>query len=132
MSLMTAATVSQPDRRVWVTFFGEVKMKYIALVYVGLSVIMVIGLTNVGGNLAHLGGALAGYILARKWARSRVRANKSRMRVTRGGGNPDWDYNRDRAASNRELDRILDKISSRGYNSLTEAEKKTLFERSKR
>lgn len=132
MSLMTASTVSQPDRRVWVTFFGEVKMKYIALVYVGLSVIMVIGLTNVGGNLAHLGGALAGYILARKWARSRVRANKSRMRVTRGGGNPDWDYNRDRAASNRELDRILDKISSRGYNSLTEAEKKTLFERSKR
>lgn len=132
MSLMVAATVSQPDRRLWVTFFGEVKMKYIALVYVGLSVIMVIGLTNVGGNLAHLGGALAGYILARQWTRSPRKAKQSRMKVTIGGSNPDWEYNQNRVATNKEVDRILDKISASGYNSLTESEKKTLFDQSKR
>lgn len=135
MSILLAATMSQPDRLVWVTFFGEVKMKYIALVYVALSLIMLIGLVNVGGNLAHLGGALAGYVLARHWdGRPAAPRRKNRnMKVSFGGNtNPDWEYNKRRADNDREVDRILDKISARGYNSLTEEEKKTLFDQSKR
>lgn len=133
MSLLVAAAVAQPDRRVWVTFFGEVKVKYIALVYVALSLIMVIGLSNVGGNLAHLGGALAGWLLAIRWRRRPARARRPRrMKASLGSGNPDWDYNGARVENSREVDRILDKISARGYDSLTEAEKRTLFDQSQK
>lgn len=133
MSVMMAATVAQPNRLVWGTFFGEVRMKYVAMVYVSISLIMVLGLSNVGGNLAHLGGALAGFVLARVWAgREAAPRWNRRMKVTRGSGNPDWDFNKAKVDNGREVDRILDKISARGYDSLTDAEKKTLFEQSKR
>ena len=133
MSLLVAAAAVHPDRRVWVTFFGEVKVKYIALVYVALSFIMVLGLSNVGGNLAHLGGALAGWLLALSWRRAPARRRRpGRMKASLGSGNPDWDFNRARVENSREVDRILDKISARGYDSLTEAEKRTLFDQSRK
>lgn len=140
MSLMLAATTAAPDRRLWVTFFGEVKLKYVALVYVLLSVIMLVGFSNVGGNLAHLGGALAGWLLTRYWAGRReadtsvasLFRRKPKMRISRGTGNPDWDYNKRKVDNQRELDRILEKINARGYNSLTEEEKLTLFNQSRR
>ena len=140
MSLMVAATAAAPDRRVWVTFFGEVKIKYVALAYILLSVIMLIGLSNMGGNLAHLGGALAGWLLARRW-RGRSEADtsigslfrrKPKMKSTRGSGNADWDFNKRKIDNQREVDRILDKINARGYNSLTEDEKLTLFNQSRK
>ncbi len=140
MSLMVSATAAAPDRRIWVTFFGEVKMKYVALAYILLSVIMLIGLSNMGGNLAHLGGALAGWALS-AWWRGRREADSSigslfrrkpRMKLTRGSGNADWDYNKRKMDNQREVDRILDKINARGYNSLTEQEKLTLFNQSKK
>lgn len=145
MSLLLATTVSDPDRRVWVTFFGEVKMKWVATAYVALSVLMLIGLSNVGGNLSHLGGALVGFLLAQKWKRhpeysggrfSTIFGNRrSKLKVTYNetgqsntSRNPDWDYNKRRADENKELDRLLDKIKARGYESLTDEEKKRLFE----
>lgn len=140
MSLMLAATTAAPDRRVWVTFFGEVRIKYVALAYVLLSVIMLVGLSNVGGNLAHLGGALAGWLLAKRWAHVRetdtsigsLFRRKPKMKITPGSGNPDWDFNKRKRDNEREVDRILDKINARGYNSLTDEEKMTLFNQSKK
>lgn len=140
MSLMLAATTAEPERRLWVTFFGEVKLKYVALAYVLLSVIMLVGFSNVGGNLAHLGGALAGWLLTRYWVGRReadtsvasLFRRKPKMRISRGTGNPDWDYNKRKVDNQRELDRILEKINARGYNSLTEEEKLTLFNQSRR
>lgn len=138
MCIMVAATVAAPDHRVWVTFFGEVKIKYVTLTYVLLSVIMLVGLSNVGGNLAHLGGALAGWALAKFWSGRRetdtsissLFRRKPKMKLVRGG-NPDWDFNKRKAEENREVDRILEKINARGYNSLTDQEKATLFDKSK-
>lgn len=138
MSIMVSATVAAPDRRVWVTFFGEVKIKYVTLTYVLLSVIMLMGLSNVGGNLAHLGGALAAWGLAKYWRGRRetdtsiasIFRRKPKMKIIRGG-NPDWDFNKRKAEENREVDRILEKINARGYNSLTDKEKATLFDKSK-
>lgn len=140
MALLLATTTATPDRRVWVTFFGDVKMKWVALAYVGISVLMLIGLSNVGGNLAHLGGALAGWLLARRWAKhaekdsslsSLFGKRRSKLKATTGGlydTNPDWEYNKRHTDMNAELDRILDKIKQRGYDSLTAEEKKKLFD----
>jgi len=39
----------------------------------------------------------------------------------------DWEYNARRASEQKDIDRILDKIKFSGYDSLSEAEKKQLF-----
>ena len=43
----------------------------------------------------------------------------------------DMEYNYDKAMRTREVDRILDKVKSSGYASLTSEEKKKLFDASK-
>lgn len=47
-------------------------------------------------------------------------------------GNPDWDYNARKEATQEEIDRILDKIRKSGYDSLSREEKQTLFDQSKK
>lgn len=142
MALLLAATAARPDMEVWVTFFGQVKLKYISLVYIGISVIGVLGMTgNMGGNLAHLGGVVAGVLLGRHWLhtpeydsslRSLLRRQgrrKSTMRAT-FEPNPDWRFNAQRADNDKEVDRILEKVKAHGYNALTADEKRKLFEQS--
>jgi len=66
--------------------------------------------------------------------RSSMKAQKSqpsRKPPGRDPGNPDWEY-RDRQRSDEaELNRILDKISEKGYTNLTDAEKEFLFKQKK-
>lgn len=45
--------------------------------------------------------------------------------------NADWEYNAKKKANEAEIDKILDKIRRSGYESLTEEEKKKLFENRK-
>jgi len=47
---------------------------------------------------------------------------------TRTSANPDWDYNARKKEKEEEMDRILDKIKHSGYDSLTDEEKKKLFD----
>jgi hypothetical protein len=42
------------------------------------------------------------------------------------------DYNQRRNANQQEIDRILDKVKAHGYGSLTEEEKRKLFDASGR
>jgi hypothetical protein len=44
----------------------------------------------------------------------------------------DMQYNKKKKATQAEIDRILDKISKNGYDSLTKEEKDTLFDMSKK
>lgn len=43
----------------------------------------------------------------------------------------DWDYNARKKREQDEVDRILDKIRRSGYDSLTEEEKRKLFDKGK-
>ena len=65
VAIFTAAATLNPNREVKFIFFGSVQLKYIALAYVLLnyySLSKVDGV-NVGGEIAHLGGAFFGYML---------------------------------------------------------------------
>ena len=53
------------------------------------------------------------------------------MRVTHKKPVSDYEYNKQKAEVQKEIDRILDKISQEGYNSLTAKEKETLFKHGK-
>jgi uncharacterized membrane protein YraQ (UPF0718 family) len=54
-----------PNYELKIRFIGYVKLWYLAAIWVGLDVLGLIG-TNAGGNFAHLGGALFGFLYVYK------------------------------------------------------------------
>ena len=64
-AIVTAAATLVPEYTMNLLFFGSVRIKYIALFYLIISVAQTTS-TNAGGNIAHLGGALIGFIFVRQ------------------------------------------------------------------
>ena len=151
MAVVVAAATYQPDRRLQLIFIGPVKILYIALVMFVLTSLVDFS-SNTGGKIAHIGGALLGFVFARNYRQGKditrgfdrmldriatwFKPGKQRMRVTHkrqaNNGRPvdDMEYNRQKASEQKEIDSILDKISKGGYDSLTAREKELLFKMS--
>jgi membrane associated rhomboid family serine protease len=142
-AVVFAATSYAPNMSLTLMFIGPVKLKYIAAVLVVIDIISIAG-TNAGGHIAHLGGALFGYLFINfqkqqidlanpvYWVIDAFTTTKStqkrrKMKVDYSKPTDDFEYNRIKAEQQAEIDRILDKISKGGYDSLTSEEKKTLF-----
>jgi membrane associated rhomboid family serine protease len=142
-AVVFAATSYAPNMSLNLMFIGPVKLKYIAAVLVVIDIISIAG-SNAGGHIAHLGGALFGYLyiyfqaqkidLAKPvhwfidvFATSSSTQKRKKMKVDYSKPTDDYEYNKMKAVQQAEIDRILDKISKGGYDSLTADEKKTLF-----
>ncbi|MBL7928351.1 MAG: rhomboid family intramembrane serine protease [Bacteroidia bacterium] len=140
LAITVAAATLVPDYSIGLLFFGQVKLKYLAVAAVVLDLLSMAG-PNAGGHIAHLGGALFGFIYV-KQLRSRTNIgawmdslttfienlfskNKPVMRVVHRKKNAE-------VTDQETIDRILDKISQSGYESLTSAEKEILFKASKK
>ncbi|MBN8578051.1 MAG: rhomboid family intramembrane serine protease [Cytophagales bacterium] len=136
-----------PDYTFFLMFFGAVRIKYIAFIYIVISFIGSVGL-NAGGNVAHLGGALIGYVYIKQlqagvnwgsWITAtldwfkRLFSASPRVKVTYRKAEPQAKpTERISKATQEEIDAILDKISDRGYESLSKEEKEKLFNASKK
>ncbi len=146
MAILFAAARYRPDFTVYLMFFGQVKLKYIALVYFLLDLISIAALQNTGGHLAHMGGAAFGWYYAVQLLKGKditgsfnrlidsiVRLFKRRSKMTVSYKRPvtDMEFNAKKVNKQAGLDRILEKIKKSGYDSLTKQEKKTLFDASK-
>lgn len=60
--------------------------------------------------------------------RNKMKATKKKTdKFTSKKPKSDWEYNQDKADEQKEVDRILDKISKKGYGSLSKKEKDFLF-----
>ena len=59
-------------------------------------------------------------------------SRKPKMKVHYGDKQKDYDFNARKKERAEEVDRILDKLRKSGYGSLTEEEKKRLFDASKK
>lgn len=151
LAIVVAAAVRSPQYRINLMFVGSVKLSTFALVVVAMSFLMLSG-ENAGGNFAHLGGAFAGWLVADMlnkgkdltlvvngpidWMSSLLtrlrtpRKKKTKFTYTRGGRSADYEYNARRKADEAEVDRILEKVKKGGYASLSEEEKRRLFEAS--
>jgi membrane associated rhomboid family serine protease len=147
MAIIVATAVKSPNMNLQLMLIGNVKLKYIALIAVGTSFF---GITseNGGGQLAHLGGALAGYIfvvsLQRKtdltawvswildqvvgWFGPRKLKVKKNKHTNTSRKMSDAEYNVYKAQKMANIDKILDKIKTSGYESLSAEEKRRLFE----
>jgi membrane associated rhomboid family serine protease len=137
LAVVGATATLLPNYPIHLMFFGEVKLKYIALVIIVIDVIS-IPLNNAGGHIAHIGGALFGFIyikylyqdkhLLPAWLRN-LFTRKSKMKVHyRGTGHPKTEP--EETPSQEEVDMILDKVYKSGYDSLSKKEKETLFKAS--
>lgn len=141
IAIVIAISVYVPNYTVYLLFVGRVKIKYIAiLVFVFTSVLDFS--TNTGGKIAHIGGALFGFIYIHQYRKgtdiskglSRILDRflsffkpKVKLKVEHKRPVNDMEYNKMKAREQEEINRILDKISKAGYDSLTKEEKKILF-----
>lgn len=134
MAIIVATATLLPDYSISLILLGPVKLKWIALFYVILDFLSIAG-PNAGGEFAHLGGALFGFIYIKQLQRGNdwigaiagIFKKRSKMKVV--------SRNSDRNASGKprqdEIDRILDKITESGYESLSKQERETLSRASK-
>lgn len=65
MAVLVAIATYQPNLEIRLILLGNVKLKYIAIFFVALDVLFLDG-GNTGGRLAHLGGALFGYLYSKQ------------------------------------------------------------------
>ncbi|RYJ42159.1 rhomboid family intramembrane serine protease [Flavobacterium beibuense] len=143
MTVLIATAVYQPYYQVRLLLIGTVKLWHIAVVFVILDLIQASG-ANAGGHIAHLGGALFGYIYIRllqngtdlssivtsvidffanlfkpkkKTPFKKVYKNNNVSRPASSLTSQPKDI------TQKRIDDILDKISKSGYESLTKEEK---------
>lgn len=125
-----------------------VRMKRLAYVYLAIAVVqLLLGSRNAGGEAAHIGGALAGFFFVRRThllsdffnlvgGPSEGTGTGGRTKPGRrlgGSGKGSRASDLDEAAASRpmtpaeaEVDRILEKVTREGMDSLTDGERRTL------
>ena len=111
-------------------FFLNIKLLYIA-VFLLLMDIIQIPVENSGGHIAHLGGALIGFLMFRSfkginfvdiYTNLSTKKNNKKIKRNKTFSGSNFDQ--------KKIDSILDKISESGYESLTKEEKNYLFKAS--
>ena len=136
-AVVIAAAYLRPKYEVYLFIFGAVQIKYIATFYVIWSFIETVG-SNAGGNIAHLGGAIMGFLFAFNFNRTKKFLIKkdskvySYAQVVHKKTNEILDLNDHSDIQEDELNQILDKISKSGYDSLSKYEKRRLFKASQK
>lgn len=139
---LVGMAVHAPMMQVRLALIGNVKMWHIAVFIIVLDIIQ-LNTSNVGGHLAHLGGAAMGYLyikllekgydlssifdrISNLFKRSQGTKFK-KVYVNRNVVNKENEVGNEGEIRQKKIDSILDKISKSGYESLTKDEKDFLF-----
>lgn len=150
LAMLFAAATTSPNYKLNLLLIGPVSIKYIAFFYAIIDLVGFSGALNAGGHVAHMGGALFGWLYVSQLRRGRDLGRgfnrifdalftkkpkqQSPVKVTyrrqNAGNNNDF-QSMTATERQRRIDEILDKISKSGYNSLTKEEREILFKASK-
>ena len=137
-SVVIGSATLIPNYTFHLLFIGPIKIKYIALFYVASSFFDITG-NNSGGEIAHLGGALIGYLYIKQLQNGNnmgdpiIRILNFFHKPKTNKSKNDYSYqNINKEISQDDIDKILDKISESGYSSLSKSEKEKLFNASKK
>lgn len=145
MAVVAAIATWVPEYEITLFLFGRVRLKYLALIIFLLTSVFDFSV-NTGGKIAHIGGALFGFVYAISlkkgtdlgWGINGILdffvtlfrpGRKLKVKYKKTPRN-DVEYNKVKVEHQAEIDRILDKISKGGYDSLTREEKNRLFSES--
>ncbi len=149
MALFIAIAFYRPNITVNLLGIIPVKIYVIAIIFLVGDLVQTFSIDKTA-HFSHLGGALIGFLSIQNlhsssniinWTESlhqRIlayfsgRKKQPKMKVQSGGRTvkSDEQYNMDAKARQERIDKILDKISKSGYESLTKAEKDFLFSQS--
>lgn len=147
LAIFIAISTYLPNYTVNLMFFGPTRLKYIAIVMVLIDLLSIEG-GNAGGHIAHLGGAIYGFVFSRQLQKGRdisswidtllkslAKLNKPKSKLKVAHKNvrvtQQTKVEKNKAEIQKRIDTILDKISQSGYESLSKEEKELLFNYSK-
>ncbi|MDX2003197.1 MAG: rhomboid family intramembrane serine protease [Chitinophagales bacterium] len=149
MGIIVAAATLLPEHEIRLLLIGDVKLKFLAAILVLLDLLLIHD-SNTGGHIAHLGGALFGFIYIRQmrvghdWSIPFNRMLDFFRGIQRRFGKrrqPRVVYKRESTIGRKsstmtrnkqeQIDAILDKINRSGYDSLSKEEKAFLFQAGK-
>jgi membrane associated rhomboid family serine protease len=155
MAIFCAMATYRPNLQVHLFGVFPIRLIFLAGIFVLLDLVS-IGVNDHTAHIAHIGGAVLGVISVQAIQRNfnllnlgerfivvvtsffkRLFTRKTPMHVQYGGQRvsartkTDEEYNLDARQRQMETDRILEKISKSGYDSLSRKEKEFLFKQSK-
>lgn len=152
MAIFIAIAFYRPDTKINLFGLLPVKIIYLAIAFILMDVLN-LGSGDSTAHFAHLGGAILGVwsiqnvqsstnivTLFQQFTRAFMhifaKKDATKMKVKKGGQSmrhkSDEQYNQERKIKQEVIDKILDKISKSGYESLTKKEKDYLFNQSKK
>ncbi len=146
MAIVISTAAYIPDYSINLFLLGRIKIKYIALAIFILTSFMDFSV-NSGGKLAHMGGALFGFLYILNLRKGKDIAKgfnriidflatlfkpRKKMKVSYKRPVTDYEYNKIKSDRQLKINQILDKISKGGYDSLTKEEKEFLFSESQK
>jgi membrane associated rhomboid family serine protease len=141
LAILITIAAYLPDYVVYLLLVGPVKLKWVAVIVVLLDLFSITG-GNAGGHIAHIGGAMFGVWYGLGLAKGKdylssvtnfferllIKHNRTKKLKIVHQNKKSMNSNK----PNQEvIDKILDKISRSGYNSLSKEEKEILFKYSK-
>lgn len=145
MAIVFAVCTYLPNHKIYVFLIGPVKLIHLALFTAVIDLISIPS-GNAGGHIAHLGGAIFGYLFTLSMRRNfdltgglmailgklgklfEKRQKKMHVKYKKKVSDMnDTEYNEYKKQKDNRINDILDKISKYGYESLTKEEKEILF-----
>jgi membrane associated rhomboid family serine protease len=146
MAIVTSISFYVPNYTIQLFLFGKIRIVYLAIILFVFDFFMIPS-GNAGGHLAHIGGALFGFIFSQVIRFSKDSYNTGyssaffssmkdrfhkKQQAYQGGQDysrpvSDEEYNLKKRENQEKVDDILEKISKGGYDSLTKQEKEFLF-----
>lgn len=145
MAVAFGISVYAPQQRVRLFLVGNVQLVYIALAMLLIDLLSLGSERNIGGHIAHIGGAGVGYLFAKLMLKGidltawinrmadlivdtsdRLRSPRPKMKVKHRQN----EYKERESTESDAIDAILDKVKQSGYQSLSQSEKKRLFDAS--
>jgi membrane associated rhomboid family serine protease len=149
MSVFIGITTKAPNMQVRLFFLGNLKLWWIAGFFLIMDIVQ-LSVSNSGGHISHLGGALIGYLYTTqlnkgndigKWIENLIigfqqlfssktkskSQSKSKMKTVFKNESYTKSSKVDKTEKQKRIDTILDKISKSGYDSLSKEEKDFLF-----
>ena len=140
LAIVFAAATLNPDHEISLILIGPVKIIYIAIFSLLLDIIN-IPYGNAGGYIAHVGGALTGYLYVTSLRSGfnpfggllKLFKRKPSVKVSyKNTGTQNTTTTTRSKGEQEKVDEILDKIARSGYDSLSKEERDFLFNYSKK
>ncbi|MET2985434.1 rhomboid family intramembrane serine protease [Aureibaculum conchae] len=133
-AILVGLATKIPNYAINFRFIGAIKLWYIAVAMI-LRDLILLPFENTGGHLAHLGGALIGFLLTNQVNKGKSFSNlfgfifksKKEKPLKTVYKNPQAQKSTKSSDQQQKIDAILDKISKSGYETLSKEEKDFLF-----